>query len=83
WVKASPEEHMQRVINQGDMRPMANNKEAMADLRQILVERRPFYKKANAVLDTSGKSIDASYAELEQLIRENTRFFSALPKSNY
>ena len=77
WVKATPEEHMQRVINQGDMRPMANNKEAMADLRQILSERRPFYKKASAVLDTSGKSVEESYLELEQMIQKNTQFFGA------
>lgn len=75
WVKATPEEHMQRVVNQGDLRPMANNKEAMADLRHILNERKPFYKKANAILDTSGKSLEDSYQELEALIRANTQFF--------
>ncbi len=72
WVKATPEEHMQRVIDQGDLRPMADNKEAMHDLQQILIERSPFYEKADAVLDTSGKSVDESFQELTQLLREST-----------
>lgn len=76
WVKASPEEHMDRVIKQGDLRPMADNKEAMADLRQILTERGPFYEKANEVLDTSGKSIEVSYTELERLVNQNTLLFN-------
>lgn len=72
WVKATPEEHMQRVIDQGDLRPMADNKEAMQDLQQILIERSPYYKKADAILDTSGKSIEQSFAELIALLRTNT-----------
>ena len=72
WVKATPEEHMQRVIDQGDLRRMADNKEAMHDLQQILIERSPFYEKADAVLDTSGKSIDESFHELTHLLREST-----------
>ena len=46
WVKAAPEEHMSRVIEQGDMRPMAGHAEAMEDLRNILVAREPLYGKA-------------------------------------
>ncbi len=49
WVKASPEEHMQRVIDQGDMRPMQSNDDAMADLRRILEAREPFYAQAHAL----------------------------------
>ncbi|WP_420464799.1 helix-turn-helix transcriptional regulator [Panacagrimonas sp.] len=56
WLTASPEEHMNRVIAQGDLRPMAGNRQAMDDLRLILEERTPFYAKADLVLDTSGKS---------------------------
>ena len=56
WLRASPEEHMQRVIAQGDMRPMANNQEAMADLERILSGRDPFYSKADVALNTSGQS---------------------------
>jgi len=77
WVKASPEEHMERVIAQGDTRPMANNDDAMADLRRILVERTPYYEKAHAVLDTSGKSVEQSYSELVALIQQQTTLMNA------
>lgn len=72
WIRATPEDHMARVIAQGDMRPMANNVDAMRDLRQILTERTPYYEKAHSVLDTSGKTIEQSYDELTALIREHT-----------
>lgn len=50
---------MQRVIAQGDLRPMAGNKQAMDDLRLILSERTPFYAKADLLFDTSGQSPEA------------------------
>ena len=56
WVKASPEEHMQRVIAQGDMRPMADNREAMDDLKRILGGRRPLYSKADLTVDSGGRT---------------------------
>lgn len=71
WVRATPEEHMKRVMAQGDMRPMANHKEAMADLRRILAGREPLYRKAPAVLDTSGKSLQASVQQLLELAQTN------------
>ncbi len=77
WVKASPEEHMERVIAQGDTRPMANNEDAMADLRRILQERTPYYEKAHAVLDTSGKTVEESYSELITLIQQQTTLMHA------
>ena len=43
WLKAEPEEHMARVRRQGDLRPMADDRSAMAELRNILVSRRPLY----------------------------------------
>lgn len=70
WVKASPREHMMRVLAQGDTRPMSGNPEAMEQLKSILVSREPLYERALAQLDTSGKSIEASLAELIELIRE-------------
>jgi len=69
WIKAAPEEHMARVVAQGDMRPMAGNAEAMEDLRQILAEREALYARADAVLDTAGKSPDAAFSELFQLVQ--------------
>jgi XRE family aerobic/anaerobic benzoate catabolism transcriptional regulator len=67
WITASPEEHMARVAAQGDTRPMAASREAMADLRRILSGRAAFYAKADAVLDTGGKSEADSLATLSAL----------------
>jgi XRE family aerobic/anaerobic benzoate catabolism transcriptional regulator len=64
WLRATPEEHMQRVIAQGDMRPMADNRESMADLRRILDVREPLYGKADAVINTSGRSVEESLETL-------------------
>jgi XRE family aerobic/anaerobic benzoate catabolism transcriptional regulator len=70
WVKASPEEHMQRVIAQGDMRPMSNNRDAMSDLRRILAERKVLYSKADIQLDTSRHSFEESLDTLVQTLRD-------------
>ena len=68
WVRAEPEEHMKRVMAQGDMRPMANNARAMEDLVSILKSREPLYAKAEAVLSTTGKTPEQNLAELLRLI---------------
>jgi XRE family aerobic/anaerobic benzoate catabolism transcriptional regulator len=68
WVKAEPEEHMQRVIAQGDMRPMAKSARAMQDLVSILRSREPLYAKAEIALTTSGKTSEQNVAELLNLI---------------
>lgn len=70
WLQASPEEHMGRVAAQGDLRPMAASKEAMEDLRRILAGRAAFYSKADLTLDTSGQTLEASFAQLRGLARE-------------
>lgn len=67
WVKARPEEHMARVVAQGDTRPMAGHAEAMDDLRNILSAREPLYSKADTTLDTSGRSVGDSLAELQRI----------------
>jgi XRE family aerobic/anaerobic benzoate catabolism transcriptional regulator len=69
WIRALPQEHMQRVIEQGDLRPMANSHEAMDDLRAILKAREPFYRKANLQLNTSGKKPTQSFRELLKLLK--------------
>jgi XRE family aerobic/anaerobic benzoate catabolism transcriptional regulator len=69
WLQAAPEEHMQRVVAQGDLRPMAASTEAMEDLRRILAGRTPFYAKADLVVDTSGARVDASFALLRSQVR--------------
>ena len=67
WLQASPEEHMRRVVAQGDLRPMAGhagNQEAMDDLRRILAGRAAFYGKADLSFDTSGLPLAEAYARL-------------------
>jgi XRE family aerobic/anaerobic benzoate catabolism transcriptional regulator len=68
WVSAQPDEHMSRVMKQGDFRPMAHNRQAMADLHAILEARRGDYARAEAVLDTSGASIQQSIAKLQKIV---------------
>jgi XRE family aerobic/anaerobic benzoate catabolism transcriptional regulator len=69
WVKAEPEEHMSRVIAQGDFRAMADNDEAMEDLRRILEAREPLYRKADLHFDTSGESAEESFTRLKQTLQ--------------
>jgi XRE family aerobic/anaerobic benzoate catabolism transcriptional regulator len=64
WLKAEPDEHMARVRRQGDLRPMADDRSAMAELRTILLSREPLYARASAVVDTAGLSVDAAAARL-------------------
>jgi XRE family transcriptional regulator, aerobic/anaerobic benzoate catabolism transcriptional regulator len=64
WVRAEPDEHMKRVMAQGDMRPMANSARAMDDLVSILRSREPLYAKAEIALSTSGKTPEQTMAEL-------------------
>ena len=70
WVRASAEEHMQRVIAQGDMRPMANHRDAMSDLKRILAEREVLYSKADIQVDTAGRSFEESVEGLIQALRD-------------
>jgi XRE family aerobic/anaerobic benzoate catabolism transcriptional regulator len=67
WVRATPEEHMARVVAQGDFRPMAQNAAAMADLRAILQAREGFYGQAHAVVDTDGRSASESAEDLHRV----------------
>jgi XRE family aerobic/anaerobic benzoate catabolism transcriptional regulator len=69
WLKAEPEEHMGRVRKQGDLRPMADDRSAMAELRNILTSREPLYARASAVVDTAGLSVDAAAARLIDTVR--------------
>jgi XRE family aerobic/anaerobic benzoate catabolism transcriptional regulator len=71
WVKAQPDEHMSRVIAQGDFRAMAGNDQAMEDLRRILEAREPLYRKADMCVDTSGDSVEESFAKLKAALQTN------------
>jgi XRE family aerobic/anaerobic benzoate catabolism transcriptional regulator len=68
WLKASPEEHMARVIAQGDMRPFKGRSAALDEIRQLLADRDRLYRRANATVDTSGKTLRQSLNELRQAL---------------
>jgi XRE family transcriptional regulator, aerobic/anaerobic benzoate catabolism transcriptional regulator len=72
WIKASPEEHMSRVVAQGDLRPMSDNKEAMADLNRILAARSPLYARADAVVDTGQSTVEASFRQMLAILPKMT-----------
>jgi XRE family aerobic/anaerobic benzoate catabolism transcriptional regulator len=69
WLQASPEDHMDRVRKQGDLRPMADNKEAMEDLKKILVGRASFYSQAQFQLNTSQQPLEESCQLLIKIVR--------------
>jgi XRE family aerobic/anaerobic benzoate catabolism transcriptional regulator len=58
WLRATPEDHWNRVVRQGDRRPMADHPQAMADLRALLAAREPLYASADRTIDTSGRTVD-------------------------
>jgi XRE family aerobic/anaerobic benzoate catabolism transcriptional regulator len=80
WLKAEPEEHMGRVRSQGDLRPMADDRSAMAELRNILISREPLYARANAMVDTAGLTIDAAAArladEVKPVLKDDAKMFA-------
>jgi XRE family aerobic/anaerobic benzoate catabolism transcriptional regulator len=68
WLRARPEEHMSRVLAQGDFRPMAGHQDAMDDLKRILAAREPLYRRADAAVDTSGQTPEESLRALRSLV---------------
>ncbi len=70
WLKAAPEEHMGRVRQQGDLRPMGDDRDAMAELRAILLSREPLYARASRTIDTTGLTVETA---AERLIETITR----------
>lgn len=79
WLKAFPEEHMLRVMAQGDMRPMSDNRDAMSDLKRILAEREVLYNKADIQVDTGGHTIEESLEVLVQALRNTPLRESFVP----
>ena len=67
WISARAEDHMQRVIDQGDLRPLQDNDDAMSDLRRIIQQRETLYKQAHAHLNTSGRTTEDCISELSNL----------------
>ncbi|MDD5333918.1 MAG: helix-turn-helix transcriptional regulator [Rhodoferax sp.] len=70
WLQADPEDHMKRVLAQGDLRPMAASEEAMADLKRILAGRAAFYSKAQLRLDTSAQPLEPTFQALRKMVRQ-------------
>lgn len=68
WLRAGPEDHWNRVVRQGDRRPMANHPQAMADLRARLAAREPLYGLADHTIDTSGMSVDQAIEAIAELV---------------
>lgn len=73
WLQATPEDHMKRVLAQGDLRPMAASSEAMQDLKNILAGRAAFYSKADFSIDTSAQPLQETFVNLRQVVREDLR----------
>jgi XRE family aerobic/anaerobic benzoate catabolism transcriptional regulator len=71
WVKAQPEEHMSRVMAQGDFRVMAGSDQAMEDLRRILQSREPLYREADLCVDTSGSTAAESFEKMKAMLKRN------------
>ena len=71
WIKASPKDHMERVVAQGDTRPMLGNREAMEDLKNILESRAAFYSKADESFDTSEMTQETAFFGLMDQLRES------------
>jgi XRE family aerobic/anaerobic benzoate catabolism transcriptional regulator len=69
WLRATPEEHMSRVISQGDMRPMAQHPEAMSELKQILADRESLYGRADLTIQTSGRTVESIEQEVITVVR--------------
>ncbi|MGH8707561.1 MAG: helix-turn-helix transcriptional regulator [Burkholderiales bacterium] len=72
WLKAKPEEHMARVMAQGDVRPFKGSPAALEEIRGLLADRDRLYARADAVLNTSGRSVRQSLAELKALVARET-----------
>ena len=70
WLQADPEDHMRRVAAQGDLRPMAASREAMADLKGILAGRAAFYSKAELMLNTSSQPLEETFQLLRAMVRQ-------------
>jgi XRE family aerobic/anaerobic benzoate catabolism transcriptional regulator len=70
WLRAAPEDHMKRVVAQGDTRPIAASPEAMDDLKSILAGRAAFYSKAEFQLDTSAQPLQPTFLALRAIVRE-------------
>jgi len=68
WLRARPEDHWNRVLQQGDQRPMAESPHAMAELRALLAAREPLYATAHHTIDTSATGVDGAVGAIRALV---------------
>jgi XRE family aerobic/anaerobic benzoate catabolism transcriptional regulator len=68
WLKASPEEHMSRVIAQGDMRPFKGRSAAIDEIRKLLADRDRLYARAALAVDTSGRTVRQTLQEIRKAL---------------
>ena len=68
WLRARPEDHWERVVAQGDQRPMQNRRQAFAELRTLLAARAPLYAQADLTVDTSALSVDETVSRIIQSV---------------
>jgi len=73
WLRADPEDHWNRVVQQGDRRPMADNPHAMGELRRLLASREPLYAGADHTVDTSGLDADGVAKAVERVAANSFR----------
>ena len=71
WLTARPEEHMSRVLDQGDTRPVSDRENAMSELREILEARVPQYRRADVTVETSGRTVEATVEETVSALAEH------------
>jgi XRE family aerobic/anaerobic benzoate catabolism transcriptional regulator len=82
WLKAKPEDHMTRVVAQGDARPMANRSSAMAELRALLRARRPLYERAEHVVDTSKLGLERAIERVVKIASQPQRAIRRMDREN-
>jgi len=70
WLKATPSEHMARVMAQGDLRPFRGRAAALDEIRKLLADRESLYSRADAVLETSDRPLKQSLAELRRALEK-------------
>ena len=68
WLKAKPEEHMNRVMAQGDLRPFKGRAAALDEIRKLLADRDRLYARADLTIETSGKPFKATLDELKSKV---------------
>jgi XRE family aerobic/anaerobic benzoate catabolism transcriptional regulator len=70
WLKATPQQHWDRVVAQGDRRPMENRSRARTELEALYNARVPLYERADLTVDTSDTDVDGVCARILDALAE-------------